>query len=90
MNYGSGHEILKHLEKSLNFTSKLYKRRIEAWGTPEVYPNGSIEISDGMVRDLMPGKADMIVAHMDIIHSRKLIIDFLHPIWNHNGGNILT
>ena len=50
MDFGTGHQILKHLEKSLNFTSKLYKRKIEAWGTPEAFLNGSVEISDGMVK----------------------------------------
>ena len=31
-------------------------------------------------------KADMIVAHLDITNFRHFVIDYLYPIWNHNGG----
>ena len=83
---GSGYEIFKHLEKSLNFSTKLYKRRSGGWGTPTIYPNGTVDIEEGIVKDLFFGKADVIVGHLDITHSRQFVIDFLPPIWNHIGG----
>ena len=83
---GPGYEILKNLETSLNFTTTSYRRRSGGWGTPIIFPNGSVDLEEGMVKDLIFGKADMTVSHLDIIYSRSIVIDFLPPIWNHKGG----
>ena len=83
---GPGYEILKHLENSLNFSTKSYKRRSGGWGTPTIYPNGTVDLEEGIVKDLFFGKADMCFSHLDIIYSRQFVIDFLPPIWNHIGG----
>ena len=40
---GSLYEISKTLEKRLNFTTKVYKRRSEGLGVPMVYSNGQME-----------------------------------------------
>ena len=83
---GPGYEILKHLENSLNFSTKSYKRRSGGWGTPTIYPNGTVDLEEGIVKDLHFGKADVTVSHLDITYSRQFVIDFLPPIWNHIGG----
>ena len=83
---GPGYEILKHLENSLNFSTKSYKRRSGGWGTPTIFPNGSVDLEEGMIKDVIFGKADMIVSHLDITYSRQIVIDFLPQIWNQNGG----
>ena len=70
---GSFYGILKYLEKRLNFTTKIYKRKAGGWGMPIRYPNGSIEVSDGMVKDVMHGKADMIAASLSILYSRFVV-----------------
>lgn len=67
---GSYHDILKTLQNRLNFTTQLYKRRSGGWGAPLVYPNGSIELSDGMIKDVMLGKADLIATSISILYSR--------------------
>ena len=59
---GVFYDILKNLEETLNFTTKLYKRKNGGWGLPQIYQNGSIELSPGMLSDLMHGSADLIVA----------------------------
>ena len=69
--YGPFYEILRHLQKTLNFTTALYKRKKRGWGTPNLYSNGSLKaIDDGMVKDLMLGKADLIMASLSILYSR--------------------
>ena len=69
--HGSYYEILQDLETRLNFTTKLYKRKIKGWGAPILYSNGSIKsINDGVVKDLMLGKADLIMAGLTILYSR--------------------
>ena len=77
---GSFYEILKYMEKKLNFTTKLYKRKVAAWGIPKVYPNGSIQISDGMVKDVAFGSLDMIVTGLVMLPERFFAIDYLQTI----------
>ena len=77
---GSFYEILKHMEKKLNFTTKLYKRKVAAWGIPKVYSNGSIQISDGMVKDVAFGSMDMIVTGLVMLPERFFAIDYLQTI----------
>ena len=74
---GPGYEILKHLENSLNFSTKSYKRRSGGWGTPTIYPNGTVDLEEGIVKDLFFGKADVTVSHLDITYSIQFFIDFL-------------
>ena len=61
-------DILKHLEKKFNFTTQLYKRKVVGWGSPVITPNGSIQISDGVIKDVMTESADMIVASLNILY----------------------
>ena len=77
---GPFHDILKILERSLNFTTKLYKRKSGGWGLPIVYPNGTIELSSGMVKDLATGLADLIATSMTMNYERHLVMEFLIPV----------
>ena len=77
---GPFHDILKILERSLNFTTKLYKRKLGGWGLPIEYPNGTIELSSGMVKDLATGLADLIATSITMLYERHLVMDFLVPV----------
>ena len=77
---GPYHDILKILEHSLNFTTKLYKRKSGGWGLPIEYPNGTIELSSGMIKDLVTGVADLIATSIVMLYERHLVIDFLQPV----------
>ena len=52
----------------------------------KIYQNGSMEISPGMVSDLMSGSADLIVASLTMMYERDLVIDFLQPIYPEDAG----
>ena len=77
---GAFYDILKNLECSLNFTTKLYKRKSGGWGLPVEYPNGTIELNSGMVKDLVTGSADLIVSSITMLYERHLVMNFLLPI----------
>ena len=76
---GAFHEILITMQKELNFTADLYKRKDNGWG--QVYPqkDGSFQAS-GMVGDVFFGRADAIVATLSVTIERALYIDYLNPI----------
>ena len=67
---GAYYDIIKSLEAALNFSTRIYYRKAGGWGMPVVHPNGSIEVSDGMVRDINLGKADLIMASISILYNR--------------------
>ena len=77
---GAFYDILKNLEQSLNFTTKLYKRKSVGWGLPVQYPNGTIELDSGIVKDLVTGSADLLVTSITMLYERQLVMDFLHPM----------
>ena len=52
-------ELLYSIEKSLNFSTKLYKRKDGRWGTPKILHNGTVVI-EGMVKSLYEGSVDII------------------------------
>ena len=76
---GLYHDVLLEVQKMLNFTTVLYKRKEIAWGF--VYPqgNGSYE-ADGIVGDIFFGRADLIVAPVTFFLRRALYIDYLPPL----------
>lgn len=82
---GMLYDILIILQKSLNFTTNLYQRSDNAWGS--VYPqgNGSFHAT-GMVSDIFFGRADFILAELSITYQRALYIDFIRPIGPDNNG----
>ena len=83
---GSFFDIWKNLETTLNFSTKIYKRNDKSWGVPRQLSNGTIELSDGMIKDVWSEKAHVILSAGTILHARYLVIDFLQPIRAGHGG----
>ena len=83
---GAFYDILKNLEFSLNFTTKLYKRKSGGWGLPIEYSNGTIELGSGMVKDLVTGSADLLVSSITMLYERHLVMDFLLPMAPEEAG----
>ena len=83
---GSFFDIWKKLEKMLNFTTKIYKRKDKSWGVPRQLSNGTFELSDGMIKDVWSGNVDALISAATILHARYLIIDYLQPIMTRDGG----
>ena len=76
---GSYIDALNHLEKSLNFSIKLYKRLDGIWGVPKTLPNGTM-IFNGMMESLAESHVDMICASFSLIPSRYSYVDYLLPM----------
>ena len=70
----------------MNFTTKIYKRTVKSWGVPRQLSNGTIELSDGIIKDVWSGKAHVILSAATILHARYLAIDYLQPIRTGHGG----
>ena len=58
---GMHHEMFLIMQKSLNFTATLRKRKDGKWGPTTVLDNGTL-ITDGIVKSLTSGFGEMIVA----------------------------
>merc|ERR1712062_221689 len=67
------------MQNRLNFTTSLYKRKIEAWGYVNKAENGS-SIGDGIVGDLFHQKVDLVVASVALNYRRVPFIDYLPPL----------
>lgn len=85
---GIYHDLLLSLQKQLNFTTSVYKRKERSWGF--VYPqsNGSF-IATGMVGDVYFKRADIIIAALALVHRRALYIDFMVPLSSFKIGLFL-
>ena len=84
---GSFFDIWKNLETTFNFTTKIYIRKErKGWGVPSQLPNGTILISDGIVKDVWSGKAHVLLSAATILRARYLVIDYLQPIMTRDGG----
>ena len=71
-------DVLNQLERSLNFTTKLLKRKDGKWGMPYTMSNGSV-FFDGMLQSVVEGPANLIClfGHFPV---RNQFLDFLPPI----------
>ena len=76
---GSYKNALSYLEQSLNFSTKLYKRKDGVWGMPKIMPNGSTHLS-GMLKSITESHIDMIGASFSILQSRLDYVDYLVPM----------
>ena len=77
--YGICIDVLKELESELNFTTLIFKRKTEAWGFVQEWPNGTFTGS-GMVGDIFFKRADLVVTSLSIIPERAKYVDFLPPL----------
>ncbi len=56
-------DVLTHLEEDLNFTSKMFTRRDQVWGSMVTHENGSLEWS-GMVATLARREVDLVATSL--------------------------
>ena len=61
---------MKAITTGLNLITDSKNRKIEGWGLPKIYSNGTIDMSPGMVKDLAFGRADLIVTSFSIFYER--------------------
>ena len=83
---GSVFDVWMILQNNLNFTTKIYSRMNNEWGVPVQHPNGSISVSDGIIKDGMDGLADILLSRIVIMFERYLAIDFLFPLKSPPNG----
>ena len=72
-------DVLHSLEKALNFTTILYKRKDSAWGYPVSLPNGTHKLN-GMMLNVVEGSADFIWAPFSMVPMRFPFLDFMPPL----------
>ena len=77
--YGLYFDILQSLQKELNFTTKLYKRKDKVLGFPTKSKNGSL-VPNGALENMYEKSADFILASMFIHADRAHFVDFLDPL----------
>ena len=58
--YGKFHDILETLQRELNFTSDLYKRKEMAWGYIYPQPNGTYRGTGNLITVFIPNSSDWI------------------------------
>ena len=83
---GSIFDIWMLLQNNLNFTTRIYSRLDDKYGVPIQHPNGSISVSDGIIKDGMDGLADILLNRIVIMDKRCLVIDFLVPLNSYSNG----
>ena len=79
-------DIWTILQRSLNFTTKIYSRKDKKWGVPIKHQNGSIYVPDGAIKDVMEGSVDIFLAAVAIMYNRHLVIDYLVPLQSFPNG----
>ena len=58
---GMFYDIFMILQRKLNFSATLHKRKDSKWGVAKVLSNGSVIASGGIIEDVASGDADIIV-----------------------------
>ena len=58
----------------------------DKWGVPIQHANGSVSVSDGIIKDGMDGLADILLNRIVIMEQRCLVIDFLVPLTSYSNG----
>ena len=66
------HAMFLVMQKDLNFTATLHKRKDGKWGPTLVLPNGTIE-AHGIISSLTTGYAEMIVTRYAFIILKRLL-----------------
>ena len=79
-------DIWRTLQTNLNFTTKIYSRMNNKWGVPIKHSNGSISVSDGIIKDGMDGLVDILLAGLIITYDRYLVIDYMVPYGSYPNG----
>ena len=69
-------DVLKLLEKKVNFTTSLLKRLDGNWGKFN-HENGTW---NGMIKSLLDGEADLIATSLTVNPERFAVVDHLYPM----------
>ena len=78
--------LLKSLENLYNFTTRLYKRKDDGWGSPRRLQNGTV-VASGMVRDILDGSVGFGWTGFSLTVNRSQFLDFL-PVINAFSASI--
>ena len=71
---GLFHDFMILMERELNITTQRYRRKDQTWGG---YVNGQ---SDGMVKTIVDGQADIIATSLTQSPNRSRVLNFMWPI----------
>ena len=72
-------DVLKNLESTINFTTKLYKRKDGIWGMPQTLPNGTVQLN-GILQSVVEGPADMVCSSYALFPLRYPYLEYLPPL----------
>ena len=78
-------DVLRSIQTSLNFSTKLYKRKDGEWGVPKMLANGSYTFY-GMLQSLMDQEIDFIWASFSMTPERQDFVEFLQPLDQNYGA----
>ena len=81
--YGIYIDVLHSMEKTLNFSTSLYRRKDGSWGTPKPFPNGTVVLK-GMMKTVNEGSVDFIWTSLSILLSRWPYVGNVY----HNGKRL--
>lgn len=85
--YGFTIDLLRKLAKELKFTYHLYEVPDGKYGALEKYSNASSEDDgewNGLIRELIDGKADIAVSAMTVTPKREKYVDFTHRYFDYS------
>ena len=82
---GLYHDILLELQMQLNFSTSVFKRKVESWGFVYEEPNSTFRVT-GMVGDLFSKKVDLVIAPLTMIIERAIYVDFMPPLTPYELG----
>ena len=82
---GSVIDLLHSLEKFLNFSTRIYKRKDSKWGLSKKLENGTY-IINGMLQNIEEGSVDFGCASFSMSASRLRHVDFLPVIAKQYGS----
>ena len=74
------------MENLYNFTTRLYKRKDDGWGSPRRLQNGTV-VASGMVRDILDGSVGFGWTGFSLTVNRSQFLDFL-PVINAFSASI--
>ena len=80
--------ILEHLELTLNFSTRLFKRGDGMFGKKITKPNGTYEIV-GAIGDLIHGRAEMFASSVSLHIDRIKFVDYLSVLSTPKAGIVI-
>ena len=74
------HDVMLNLQERLNFTTVLYKRKIDIWGSGLINSKNKTYKENGMLGDIFFKRVDIGVVPFIMTIERANSVDFLYPI----------